>query len=93
LDLVTNFYRKESDYEKVVIIWREFWSINDFILQNWGAFVDTIFRHESGWSGRTDRQLRKCCVKPIRRLPIAGDADDRMTGGGCCWSEDEDGGY
>ena len=22
---------------------REFWSINDFILQNWGACVDTVF--------------------------------------------------
>ena len=27
--------------------WREFWSINDFILRNWGACVDTIFGHVS----------------------------------------------
>jgi len=25
--------------------WREFQSINDFILQNWGACVDTVFGH------------------------------------------------
>jgi len=24
---------------------REFWSINDFILRNWGACVDTVFGH------------------------------------------------
>ena len=83
MDLVINFYQKESDYEKVVIIWREFQSINDFILQNWKACVDTVFRHESG----------KCCVKLIRKVPIADDADDRITGGGCCWPEDGDGGY
>ena len=46
-----------------------------------------FFRHESGWSGRTDRQSGKWCVKPIRRLQIADDADDWIRGGGCCWRE------
>jgi len=27
---------------------REFQSINDFILQNWGACVDTVFGHVPG---------------------------------------------
>jgi len=26
---------------------REFWSINDFILRNWRACVDTVFGHVS----------------------------------------------
>jgi len=37
-----------NNYEKGVIIRREFWSINDFILQNWGACVDSIFGQVSG---------------------------------------------
>ena len=36
-----------------VIIRREFRSINDFILRNWGACVDTVFGHVSG-------KLMKC---------------------------------
>jgi len=27
----------------VIIIWSKFWSINEFILQNWGACVDIVF--------------------------------------------------
>ena len=46
-----------------------------------GACVDIVFRRESGWSGRADRQSRNCCVKPIRKVLIADDANDRMTGG------------
>jgi len=53
--------------------------------------VDTVFRHKSGWPGRTDQQSENCCIKPIRRLPIADDVDDNMTGGGCCWPEGWDG--
>jgi len=32
-------------------------------------------------------------MKPIRRLPIADDANDRKTGGGCCWPKDRDSDY
>jgi len=39
---------KGNNCEKGVIIRREFWSINDFILQNWGACVDTVFGHVAG---------------------------------------------
>jgi len=49
------FLQKGNNYEKVVIIWREFQSINDFILENWGACVDTIFGISEDKSGRTDR--------------------------------------
>jgi hypothetical protein len=64
-----------NSYEKGVVIWREFCSMSDFILHNWGACVDTIFWHES-W--RLDRQPAKCCAKLMRKLPTASDASDRM---------------
>ena len=32
LDLVLNFYQEESNYEKGIVIQKEFQSINDFIL-------------------------------------------------------------
>jgi hypothetical protein len=37
------FCQKGDNYIKAIIIWSKFWSINDFILQNWGACVDTVF--------------------------------------------------
>jgi len=67
LDLVINFYQEKSNYEKGVIIRTEFWTINDFILRNWGACVDTVFWHESR---RTNRQSKEYCVELIGRLPV-----------------------
>ena len=46
LDLVIN-YRSEGVIAERHHYWGEFWSINDFILWNWGACVDTIFGHIS----------------------------------------------
>jgi len=42
------FLSEGNNYENVVIIRREFRSINDFILRNWRAYVDTVFGHKSG---------------------------------------------
>ena len=52
--------------------WGEFWSINDFILRNWGACVDTVFGHVSlgaylelmryrSAGGRVETSLQKSC--------------------------------
>jgi len=38
---------------------REFRSINDFILQNWGACVDTVFRRLPGDRQSVDRQMEQ----------------------------------
>jgi len=48
LVLICSSNSEGNNCEKGIIIRREFWSINDFILQNWEACVDTIFGHESG---------------------------------------------
>ena len=32
---------------KAIVIWSTFQSINNFILQNWGACVDIVFGHVS----------------------------------------------
>jgi len=75
------FYWKGSNYEKGVIIRKEFWSINDFILQNWEACVDIIFLYESK---KTNRQSGRYGVESIRRLPMIDDADGRVIGEGSC---------
>jgi len=46
LDFVINYQSREVIVEKCRY-WGEFWSINDFILRNWEACVDTIFWHVS----------------------------------------------
>jgi hypothetical protein len=47
----------ESDnWVKAIVVWSKYWNINDFILRNWGACVDTIFgtcqNDQSGLIGR-----------------------------------------
>ena len=37
------FCHKGDNYIKAIVIWSKFWSINDLILQNWEACVDTAF--------------------------------------------------
>jgi len=69
-----------NNCEKGIIIRREFRGINDFILQNWGACVDTIFGHVSGkineaWIGRL-----KSDDWSTRKLSMAYDTDDKATG-------------
>jgi len=46
LDLVISYWWEGVIAERQHY-WREFRSINDFILQNWGACVDTVFGHVS----------------------------------------------
>jgi len=47
LDLIIDCWQKQVTVERHRY-WREFRSINDFILRNWGACVDTVFSHVSG---------------------------------------------
>ena len=62
---------------------REFWSINDFILRNWGACVDTVFGHVSL---DVYLELMRCrladrdvVTKFTEELPMKIGADEKTT--------------
>ena len=67
-----------SNCEKDVIIRREFRSINDFILQNWGhvltPFLDT-YQDNEAWIGRW-----KSGDWSTRKLSKAYNTDDKAAG-------------
>ena len=79
-DLVIN-YRPEGIIAERHHYWGEFRSINDFILRNWGACVDTVFGHVSldvylelmrcrSAGGRVVTSLQKSCrwgLVPMRK--------------------------
>ena len=63
----------------IIIICREFWSINNFTLQNWGACVDTVFgmgQVNEAWIG-----IWRSNDWPMRKLPMTYNTDDKTTGG------------
>ena len=51
-----------NNCENGVIIRREFWSINSFILRNWEACVDTVFGHVSGKLIKLGSAARKVMI-------------------------------
>ena len=58
---------------------REFQSINDSILQNWGACVDTVFGHVSIIGKSIDRQNKAVVFGLHGELPMEMVADGRVN--------------
>jgi len=81
LDLVIN-YQSEGVIAERRHYWREFWSINDFILRNWGAWVDTIFGHVS-----LDTYLELMRGRSASRKMVAG-LQMNCRWGYCRWESD-----